>query len=411
MAWTTARPRSWNSGFCGRWSSRARPAPNPAWEPLYITVSEVADSSEGSPSGTKSERLLGAVAAYIKSHSYGEYIFDWSWASAAERNGIRYYPKLVIAAPATPATGKRILLRPDLSEDLRPAGHARTGPDRARDRRRGEVLVGALVVLHERRAGGLVTPRLRRAYDLSVSLAQPRLPQLRRFLGHPGFPQAQEPAQGTKARPGSDRLDRIRSGNRSRPRTRRCARSLLPHDDPRLRWTRLPAPRIFRIGDRAGTRAGQLRGGQTQGQLRGGSALLRDPRGACTAGTGAATRRFSFSTSRRPTTRAWIAASSGVSRCSRPEPRGNTSCCAVFGPRPPTAPTGSGIRVCSGRSAIISSRRMWPLRAIFGAWRSICPTRSSRSGQSSNGLGRGSIGARLLLSGPCWRLTSGAETA
>jgi len=54
--------------------------------------------------------LVGAVAAYLKTHSYGEYIFDWGWASAAERAGLRYYPKLVVAAPHTPATGPRILL-------------------------------------------------------------------------------------------------------------------------------------------------------------------------------------------------------------------------------------------------------------------------------------------------------------
>ena len=54
--------------------------------------------------------LVGAVAAFVKTHSYGEYIFDWGWASASERAGIRYYPKLVIAAPNTPATGPRILL-------------------------------------------------------------------------------------------------------------------------------------------------------------------------------------------------------------------------------------------------------------------------------------------------------------
>lgn len=56
--------------------------------------------------------LLGAVPAFVKSHSYGEYIFDWGWASAAQRAGLEYYPKLVIAAPHTPATGPRMLVAP-----------------------------------------------------------------------------------------------------------------------------------------------------------------------------------------------------------------------------------------------------------------------------------------------------------
>jgi len=59
-------------------------------------------------------QLLGAVPAFVKTHSYGEYIFDWGWANGAQRAGLPYYPKLVIAAPATPATGSRILLRPGL---------------------------------------------------------------------------------------------------------------------------------------------------------------------------------------------------------------------------------------------------------------------------------------------------------
>lgn len=54
--------------------------------------------------------LVGAVAAFVKDHSFGEYIFDWGWANAAQRAGIRYYPKIVVAAPATPANGQRILL-------------------------------------------------------------------------------------------------------------------------------------------------------------------------------------------------------------------------------------------------------------------------------------------------------------
>ena len=55
-------------------------------------------------------RLLGAVPAYAKSHSQGEYVFDHAWADAWERAGGDYYPKLQIAAPFTPATGPRLLL-------------------------------------------------------------------------------------------------------------------------------------------------------------------------------------------------------------------------------------------------------------------------------------------------------------
>ena len=56
------------------------------------------------------ETLCGALPLYLKNHSYGEYIFDWSWAEAAERAGIPYFPKLVSAVPFTPATGPRFLL-------------------------------------------------------------------------------------------------------------------------------------------------------------------------------------------------------------------------------------------------------------------------------------------------------------
>ncbi len=58
-------------------------------------------------------RLIGAAPLYLKTHSYGEYVFDWGWASAYERAGGRYYPKLQCAVPFTPVTGPRLLLRPD----------------------------------------------------------------------------------------------------------------------------------------------------------------------------------------------------------------------------------------------------------------------------------------------------------
>jgi predicted N-acyltransferase len=58
-------------------------------------------------------RLLGALPAYAKSHSQGEYVFDHAWADAWERAGGHYYPKLQVAAPFTPATGPRLLLADD----------------------------------------------------------------------------------------------------------------------------------------------------------------------------------------------------------------------------------------------------------------------------------------------------------
>jgi hypothetical protein len=54
-------------------------------------------------------RIEAAMPLYLKSHSYGEYVFDWSWAEAYHRNGLRYYPKLVSAVPFTPVTGTRLL--------------------------------------------------------------------------------------------------------------------------------------------------------------------------------------------------------------------------------------------------------------------------------------------------------------
>jgi len=75
------------------------------WQPVYLLAEQ-------------GGALLGAVAAFVKHHSYGEYIFDWGWANAAGRAGFDYYPKLVIAAPMTPATGRRILLAPGADPDL-----------------------------------------------------------------------------------------------------------------------------------------------------------------------------------------------------------------------------------------------------------------------------------------------------
>jgi predicted N-acyltransferase len=67
------------------------------WHPRHVLASD-------------GQRLVGALPAYLKTNSYGEFVFDWAWASAYERQGIPYYPKMVVAVPYTPATGPRILV-------------------------------------------------------------------------------------------------------------------------------------------------------------------------------------------------------------------------------------------------------------------------------------------------------------
>lgn len=69
------------------------------WQPQYLTA-----HLDG--------QMIAAAPMYAKSNSQGEYIFDHSWAHAYERAGGRYYPKLQIAVPFTPATGRRFLVRP-----------------------------------------------------------------------------------------------------------------------------------------------------------------------------------------------------------------------------------------------------------------------------------------------------------
>ncbi len=75
------------------------------WSPLFLTL-------------RRGTRLDGACALYAKSHSYGEYVFDWSWASAFQRHGRRYYPKLLGAVPFTPVPGSRLLARDEHARDV-----------------------------------------------------------------------------------------------------------------------------------------------------------------------------------------------------------------------------------------------------------------------------------------------------
>ena len=81
-----------DSGCCSR---------RTGWLPSHVVVEDAAG------------HIVGAMPAYLKSHSHGEYVFDHGWADAYERAGGRYYPKMQASVPFTPVTGRRLLCAPD----------------------------------------------------------------------------------------------------------------------------------------------------------------------------------------------------------------------------------------------------------------------------------------------------------
>lgn len=103
-AWDALVPESnpfMRHGFLTALEDSASVGAGTGWQPAPIVI----ENAEG--------KLLAALPAYLKGHSQGEYVFDHNWADAFERAGGRYYPKLQIAAPFTPATGPRLLLEDD----------------------------------------------------------------------------------------------------------------------------------------------------------------------------------------------------------------------------------------------------------------------------------------------------------
>ena len=76
-------------------------APLTGWTPCHLLLRD------------DTGHLRGAMPLYVKTSSYGEFVFDWAWADAYRRAGLRYFPKLVGAVPFTPATGPRLLHAPD----------------------------------------------------------------------------------------------------------------------------------------------------------------------------------------------------------------------------------------------------------------------------------------------------------
>jgi uncharacterized protein len=75
------------------------------WQALFVSV-------------WQGDEMIAACPAYLKTHSYGEYVFDWAWADAYARHGLAYYPKLLVAVPFTPVPGSRLLARDDAARAL-----------------------------------------------------------------------------------------------------------------------------------------------------------------------------------------------------------------------------------------------------------------------------------------------------
>ena len=102
------------------WDSLLQSQTNPSPFMRHAYLAALHDSGSASPATGWTPRfialeqkgaLVGACVVYLKNHSYGEYVFDWAWASAYQQHGVPYYPKAVVAIPFTPVPGTRLMAR------------------------------------------------------------------------------------------------------------------------------------------------------------------------------------------------------------------------------------------------------------------------------------------------------------
>ena len=149
-------------------------APRSGWEMQYLTL-------------WRGDQLAGAVPLYRKHHSYGEYVFDWAWASAYQHHGIHYYPKWLAAIPFTPVPGARLIARDSHQQTL--LAHALVSHARESDMSSLHVLFAPPGEIEHLADAGMLTRRavqfhwFNRDYssfdDYLVSLAQPKRKKIR----------------------------------------------------------------------------------------------------------------------------------------------------------------------------------------------------------------------------------------
>jgi len=144
------------------------------WEMQYLTL-------------WHGDQLAGAVPLYRKHHSYGEYVFDWAWASAYQQHGIHYYPKWLAAIPFTPVPGTRLIVRDSHQQTL--LAHALVSQARESGMSSLHVLFAPPGEIEHLADAGMLTRRavqfhwFNRDYssfdDYLVSLAQPKRKKIR----------------------------------------------------------------------------------------------------------------------------------------------------------------------------------------------------------------------------------------
>jgi len=95
--------------FLHAFESSASVTPTTGWQPRHLLLWE-------------DKTLVAAIPLYAKGHSYGEFVFDWAWADAYQRNALEYYPKWLTAIPFTPVPGARLLTTPALLQWAKKSG-------------------------------------------------------------------------------------------------------------------------------------------------------------------------------------------------------------------------------------------------------------------------------------------------
>lgn len=114
------------------------------WEPQHLLVFE-------------HDVLVAAMPCYLKTHSYGEYVFDWAWANAYQQHGLNYYPKLLCAIPFTPATGARLAFNNDIKTDSEKTNIIKTIDQAIREKSRLHELSGWHVLFPNDKLSDLLT--------------------------------------------------------------------------------------------------------------------------------------------------------------------------------------------------------------------------------------------------------------